>query len=304
MPLITLREILQGSTAQPQESALPGASMDFYKCTYVSSDSSMTWRGRKAVLDNGAYDFQSNSTSLVYDIGLFPQVGGIYSSDVKIKVGQVFDMPAKGLVFHAPLFKSQAQAATGQTLAPSSSADITYQVYKNIPCALLQNNSYIEVTDGLDTLPSGRDPWTISVWCSVPTDPSALSTAFGYGNTQTNRNIAINFGSPPSRYIRCVIYNNTLVTGFKYTVGEWSCVTYTYDGTTIKTYVNGIAGATVDLEMSLQQTALNIGCYGKYTQYPFNGYIAGARIYNRQLSLQEVQRLARQFNPIVSTTAD
>ena len=37
--------------------ASPGSSMDFYKCTYVSSDSSMTWSGRKAVLNNGIYSF-------------------------------------------------------------------------------------------------------------------------------------------------------------------------------------------------------------------------------------------------------
>ena len=71
-----------------EEPAYPqggGGSTDFYRCTSVSSDSSLTWNGKKAVLNEGVYSFESDSTSGLEWSSVKPVVGNTYSADALIK---------------------------------------------------------------------------------------------------------------------------------------------------------------------------------------------------------------------------
>ena len=63
-----------------------GSSMDFYKCTSVSSDSSMTWTGRKAVLNEGVYSFESNSTEGLSYGTVVPIIGNTYTRDCLTRI--------------------------------------------------------------------------------------------------------------------------------------------------------------------------------------------------------------------------
>jgi glucose/arabinose dehydrogenase/fibronectin type 3 domain-containing protein len=73
-------------------------------------------------------------------------------------------------------------------------------------------------------------------------------------------------------------------------VNAWTYVTYTYDGTTQRVFVNGVQVATKATTGAIQVTAnpLWIGGNQPYGEY-FNGLIDEVRIYNRALTQTEIQ---------------
>ncbi len=73
----------------------------------------------------------------------------------------------------------------------------------------------------------------------------------------------------------------------------WVHVAATYDGSNIKVYINGTLdnSKTVSFAIGSNSTNLGIGAQPDGV-YPFQGMIDDARVYNRALSLEEVQVLA------------
>ena len=80
---------------------------------------------------------------------------------------------------------------------------------------------------------------------------------------------------------------------YPYSGSSWLHAAGTYDGTTFRIYINGAEEAswTAALAISSNADSLYIGRQ-KDGQYPFKGDIDEARIYNRALSLSEIQALA------------
>ena len=82
---------------------------------------------------------------------------------------------------------------------------------------------------------------------------------------------------------------------------QWNNVVATWDGTNKRIYVNGILRATsANLTGTVTQNttgAAYIGIYGNFAGYPFNGRISKTSIYNRALTLEEIQQ---NFNALKS----
>lgn len=80
--------------------------------------------------------------------------------------------------------------------------------------------------------------------------------------------------------------------------GKWTLLTFTYDGTTIKTYVNGNLDTTNSFSGNIgySSSGLYIGHNGIAGQY-FRGLIDDIKIYNRALSASEVSAM---YSPIAS----
>lgn len=74
---------------------------------------------------------------------------------------------------------------------------------------------------------------------------------------------------------------------------RWNNIVATFDGTNKRIYVNGsLKASSANLTGTVTQNstgAAYIGIYGNFAGYPFNGRIAQTIIYNRALTLQEVQ---------------
>lgn len=72
--------------------------------------------------------------------------------------------------------------------------------------------------------------------------------------------------------------------------GEWTHVVYTYDGSTVKGYLNGVAAiSSTDVSSLVQRgNSLRLGVDGAYQQF-FKGSIDDLRIYSRALTLSEIQ---------------
>jgi hypothetical protein len=93
------------------------------------------------------------------------------------------------------------------------------------------------------------------------------------------------------------------------TAGTWQHVALTFNGSTIKVYVNGSMLASEDLgtptTIQYDGDVIRIGMMGQlffgYWHWPFVGNIDEARIYNRALSATEIARLAAGTQPQTSS---
>ena len=74
--------------------------------------------------------------------------------------------------------------------------------------------------------------------------------------------------------------------------GEWAHMCFTYDGSVLILYKDGEQVASVNTSGQLQQNnlSLSIGCRLDYDQN-FNGIIDDVRLFNRELSSEEVQQI-------------
>jgi hypothetical protein len=79
--------------------------------------------------------------------------------------------------------------------------------------------------------------------------------------------------------------------------GNWHHIAGTYDGTNLRSYIDGTLANTAACTGSIKDstTDLNLGRAPGGTPYYFAGYMNHVRIYNRALSAAEVARLARIY---------
>lgn len=292
------------NTGKPQPDyggAVPTVSVDFYKCTYVSSDSSMTWRGIKAVLNEGIYSFESNSTEGLFYTSIKPEVDGIYTTDALAVIKRLYMggyEPPSGAIFYASLQASNSKAETGQALTKQGSS-FSYQTYKGVPCVLLSNDSYMTVTSGLSQLPGGSSPFTVSAWCCLPSKAQTYgSFPFGYGYTDNEVGFWFSGQAEGSTNKLNIDFHNSggFFTGVTYDTGTWYHCCCVWDGTKVRSYINGVAGNSASKTVNMNKQIITIGVRGDMN-YKWNGYLAGCRIYKRALTADEITVLASQFTP-------
>ena len=78
-------------------------------------------------------------------------------------------------------------------------------------------------------------------------------------------------------------------------INQWIHITQTFDGTVLKDYVNGVNGSScVATGFNFTNSNFTIGLRLGSEAY-FNGKVSSAKIYNRALSLQEIQQ---NFNAV------
>jgi hypothetical protein len=146
---------------------------------------------------------------------------------------------------------------------------------------------------------SATTPITISVWINAPwTGGGGAQSYVGlYGEQQRIANgttTAIQFGSRAANSFNVWTWGggalvNSTISMTPY-VNQWAFVAYTYDGTTHRCYVNGVAGGT----------STNAQIAGTFDRVYLNGYTNGAAAetssfqldtysyYNRALSADEI----------------
>jgi len=140
--------------------------------------------------------------------------------------------------------------------------------------------------------------WTAEVWVkfnSTTTNQVAMVLGNQYnGSTSINFTIGTN-GAPTSWNIQAGFFQNGwfTTTGFTPVIGTWYQVVGTYDGTTIRQYVNGVAnGGTVNITRTLQSGG-EVRIMRRWDSTVnsndlFNGNLAIARVYNKALEASEV----------------
>lgn len=114
--------------------------------------------------------------------------------------------------------------------------------------------------------------------------------------SSTTGYLSVNTGNGSSRTY------NTYCGSTLLQANTWYHLCYTYDGSTIRLYVNGnLDGSHAYTGMSTPADYFMIGCWsfanasgnGVYDNYKLNGYINDLRAYNHTLSTKEIKELAR-----------
>jgi hypothetical protein len=117
--------------------------------------------------------------------------------------------------------------------------------------------------------------------------------SFGSPNS-SNNGIALQLANDGSGRFYLNRYNDAYYSTATVDDGAWHFAAATYDGTTLKLYIDGVLqGSGVAVTMALDQTYSSggmIGDMGTYG-YAWNGSLSDGRIYNRALSLLEVQTI-------------
>jgi hypothetical protein len=95
----------------------------------------------------------------------------------------------------------------------------------------------------------------------------------------------VNFGCQGNTPIPHANFSTTIVN-----TGNWFHAAATYDGSTVKIYVNGVLESTTARSGTITAGAKNIGSSSGGGSEYFNGTIDNVKIYNRALSAAEVQQ--------------
>jgi hypothetical protein len=150
------------------------------------------------------------------------------------------------------------------------------------------SSQYVSFSDS--SLPSGADPSTESAWV-YPTQVTAnkIIMWYGTGSGSAARGMEI-LANADFRFFG---YSNDCDSNLTLSLNKWSLVVATYDGTSQRTYVNGVPGSTCTLTWN---TALGHGVIGRDVPWggdsrDWVGSIDEVRIYNRALSATEVEGL-------------
>ena len=144
---------------------------------------------------------------------------------------------------------------------------------------------------------------TLEVWVkptTLPTDwrtiilkerPGHLAYAL-YGNTSGNR---------PSVEVTTSTGNYETRGNSRLSTGTWSYLAGTYDGSSLKLYVNGslVSSRSISGGIFVSTNPLRIGGNSVWGEY-FNGLIDEVRVYNRALTQAEIQ--ADMNTPVASDT--
>lgn len=108
-------------------------------------------------------------------------------------------------------------------------------------------------------------------------------------------------GTGPSTHV-LISYDRGTGSTTKLPLNQWSFIAGTYDGSTLRTYVNGVQVASKSQTGSILSTADPLRLGGDWDQEMFTGILDNVRIYNGALTAAQLQTdMATPVAPIVPT---
>lgn len=155
------------------------------------------------------------------------------------------------------------------------------------------NKSIARMTTGLNVLPSGTSPSTISCWFrykKIERDYDQI-IAYGSQNNSSMRGLLIHDNMLYSwGYLNDRTYENTNIE-----VNKWYHVVMMHENAKEKVYLNGqLVG---ERDFNFNTSSVNEVCIGKHgDSYYFCGNITNIRIFNRALTEEEVTQLYNKRN--------
>ena len=209
------------------------------------------------------------------------------------KSSDLIDSLYSGLLFWAPLSENKGTAETGQAFALNGS--LLYQEHYGIPCL---NGDFVSGVFCSDTdFPFDREPCTMSVWvCKADDFDSTLWNSFlCYGNqNEEYRNRCI-MSSANDNFLGAGGNGEAMIGTTPLPDRQWvHCIaTFAPDetGLLVSLYLDG--------KLDSSGRVANLATEGGVVRLmPRGVYLAGARIYNRVLSEDEIQRLSEEYVPL------
>ena len=260
-----------------------GGAAEYYRCASVDT-SAKTWTGYRAVLNDGVYTFEDTVTTGLSYTSVTPQVGKIYSADALARISSLYGaLPTDGLVLYAPLKEAKETAETGQTI--SFLNPVSYEVTEGISAAHLTDRDVSIPVEGI------KESITVSLFLKIPSGTGASSNGsfiFQYGPGVDSSVFALQ--AKGSNFYFSGWNNDFEIDKRIGTAFQHVCLSY--NGSAVKTYFNGVASSSASKALNLPEAStLSLGSAN------LEAYISALRIYNRELTEEEVQLLASEFTP-------
>ena len=154
------------------------------------------------------------------------------------------------------------------------------------------SNNYLKITN----FNIGNE-WSYGCWVYSPTSSRSWEGLIILNNNGGDTDMQLGFYTYPTGTRIQSTANGQYNSGISFTYNQWNHLFATFDGTNLKTYINGLLVNTKAITNSLlPRTNLIIGarCRGtsSYDCY-FNGKINDVRIYDHCLSQKEVEEIAK-----------
>ena len=154
------------------------------------------------------------------------------------------------------------------------------------------SNNYLKITN----FNIGNE-WSYGCWVYSPTSSRSWEGVIILNNNGGDTDMQLGFYTYPTGTRIQSTANGQYNSSISFTYNQWNHLFATFDGTNLKTYINGLLVNTKTITNSLlPKTNLTIGarCRGtsSYDCY-FNGKINDVRIYDHCLSDKEVQEIAK-----------
>ena len=146
---------------------------------------------------------------------------------------------------------------------------------------------------GITGIPANNAPQTISVWVNL-TSNAGVQNFVTLINGGSGSAVQVGIRNP-----NVVVWSyggGTLASAPLTGTGAWHHITYTYDGTTHRLYLDGVAGTpTTNPPQTSTPTQTYLGSYDGANEF-LQGALDDVRVYNRALSPAEVTTLAGGSN--------
>lgn len=165
-------------------------------------------------------------------------------------------------------------------------------------------NGSTSVMNSISNLPasiSGSNPRTMMMWLKKASTGGAYTFCHGSLN---NTQLALGHLEPNGFLIRA--YGGTSNNVPRHPVGKWFHLAYTYDGTTLLGYIDGVASTPIDIALNTTVSILNVG-HGSIwsTSNKLNGLMSDFRVYDVALSAAEISAVLHTFlevSPLATRT--
>lgn len=229
--------------------------------TTVDLDAPKTWDGYKAVLSDGIYDFEKESTAgLTYGTSYVPVVGGIYSADALVKVSGLFDNIVNNFPGSASLFAIDASVGINDLVQGGAPTLVgSGEVLQNGEFCF-DSTRALDYTIG-DTMSALKD-FTIEMDYTVTSDQTGYCGLVGNKSSWSTMCICIQWGR--SGYRPAMFWNDyfdTQTGGNEHPEwvndGKYHHVAYVRKGDTCMLFSDGekiaeYSGATKDLNLAIE----------------------------------------------------
>ena len=253
------------------------------------------WRRKEEVMKQGG---NIRNTLLLFSILFFLVGTGSIPGPAMAQTGLVAYYPFDG--------NANDVSGNGYNGTPSGGVTFTADRFGNPNSAVLFDGSSGSIT----TLPlnfASNSTVSVSLWLKA-NSPTGGPATYYLAIDNTAFVVAHSYYPSPSPGLNQIVFGaqsgtTTGTAGGYITPGNWYHFVGTYDGTTIRAYINGslIQQTNLSGPMNDPNSPLNFGGVSTYPYY-WNGSLDDVRIYNRALTDAEVAQLYSSESGLIDRT--
>lgn len=210
-------------------------------------------------------------------------------------------IPTEGLLLYLPFSSDSDTAETGQSLVKSGTQ--SYTTLDGVPCVNIESG-YIRTAENSGI--TGTQSRTFSFWAN-PTNWQSYCNAVGCGASKSTGKM-FNCGVmcsedenlDPAMNIQFTTWGNDINRFAVVDDGKLHHFAYVYSSETpnkLTIYIDGVASNYNVSSINTENSPFWIGRSGG-GQWNYTGYLAAVRCYERALSADEVQQLAKEFDVV------